>query len=120
MLQKLDVQGIHLTVDEGLRKYILKKVGRLDKYMSRHDQISAHAEVHLKNMNSKDHNKSSCEITLHLPHATLTAHETTLNMYAAVDIAETKLRHQLQKYKDLHESGKTHRQLFNRFRRHSA
>jgi len=38
-------------------------------------------------------------------------------MYAAVDIAEAKLKQQLQKYKDLHGSGRSKRQLFARFSR---
>jgi ribosome-associated translation inhibitor RaiA len=41
-------------------------------------------------------------------------------MYAAIDIVEAKLRQQLQKYKDLHTSGKNRRHLFGRFRRQTA
>ena len=38
-------------------------------------------------------------------------------MYAAVDIVEAKLKQQLQKYKDRHGNGKTHRRLFARLHR---
>jgi ribosome-associated translation inhibitor RaiA len=41
-------------------------------------------------------------------------------MYAAVDIVEAKLKHQIKKYKDKHESGKMHRHVFARLRRRSA
>jgi ribosome-associated translation inhibitor RaiA len=56
-------------------------------------------------------------VTLHLPHQSIIIKERALNMFAAVDIAEVKLKQQLQKYKDLHGSGKFHRHLFGRFNR---
>jgi ribosome-associated translation inhibitor RaiA len=46
-----------------------------------------------------------------LPQDTLTVKETKINIYAAIDIAETKLRHQLKKYKDIHTSPRLHQRL---------
>jgi ribosome-associated translation inhibitor RaiA len=46
--------------------------------------------------------------------------ESALNMYAAVDITEAKLKLQLKKYKDLYASGKTRRHLTARFLRKMA
>lgn len=120
MLQKFEIRGIHTTLDDNLRKYVTKKIGNLDKYVSKHNRQSAHAEVHLKESKASDKKQCTCEVTMHLPHDTINVKESTLNMYAAVDITEQKLKQQLRKYKDLHGSGKTHRQLFARFRRQSA
>lgn len=117
MLQKLDIRGIHLEVDEALKKYISKKIGRLDKYMSRHDRQSARADVHLKETKTKDKKCSIIEVTLQLPNDKIVVKESTINMYAAVDIAEHKLKLQLQKHKEQHENGKTRRHLFGRFSR---
>src|SRR5437868_163995 len=105
MLQKFEVRGVHVDVDDKLKAYIHKKIGGLDKYISRHGRGSAHAEVHLKEAaksKTKDHYR--CEVTLHLPHQTIVVKEASLNMYAAVDIVEAKLKQQLQKYKELHGS----------------
>jgi putative sigma-54 modulation protein len=121
MLQKFEVRGVHVDVDDKLKAYINKKIGGLDKYISRHGRTSAHAEVHLKESTksrTKDH--SRCEVTLRLPHQTIVVKESSLNMYAAVDIAEAKLKQQLQKYKELHGGGKLQRHLFGRFRRQNA
>ncbi|MDB5171006.1 MAG: hypothetical protein JWO35_700 [Candidatus Saccharibacteria bacterium] len=120
MLQKFEIQGVHTTVDDKLRAYVTKKIGGLDRYISRHGRESAHAEVHLKEGKAKNHNHRTCEVTLHLPHRVIVIKESALNMYAAVDIVEAKLKVQLQKYKDLHGNGKTHRHLFARFNRKSA
>ena len=43
-----------------------------------------------------------------------------MNMFAAVDIVEAKLKQQIKKYKDKHESGKLRRHVFARFRRQGA
>src|SRR5947209_4884737 len=102
MLQRFEVHGVHTTVDENLKKYVTKKIGRLDRYLSKHNQESAHCEVILKEAKAKDKKQCTCEVNLHLPKETINIKETTLNMYAAVDIAETKLKIQLKKYKDSH------------------
>lgn len=119
MLQKIEINGVHLTVDENLRKYINKKIGRLDKYVSSHNRESAHAQVHLKEAKADGKKQCTCEVILHLPHDNITARESTLNMYAAVDIVEAKLKQQIQKHKDLRTSGKSRRRLLARFRQHS-
>ncbi|HEX7633004.1 MAG TPA: ribosome-associated translation inhibitor RaiA [Candidatus Saccharimonadales bacterium] len=120
MLQKFEIRGVHATVNDSLRKYVTKKIGGLDKYLSKHSKQSAHAEVHLKEGKTKNNNHCTCEVTLHLPHQNIVIKESALNMYAAVDIVETKLKQQLQKYKDLHHGGKMQRHLFGRLRRQGA
>ena len=120
MFQKFEVRGVHANVDKKLRAYVTKKIGGLDRYVSRHARSSAHADVHLKEAKVKNKQHSRCEVTVHLPHDTIVIKENGLNMYAAVDIAEAKLKQQLQKYKELHGSGKLHRHLFGRFRRREA
>ena len=120
MIQKFEISGVHLAVDDDLRKYATRKIGNLDKYLARSSRASAHAEVFLKESKAKDKQHSTCEVTLHLPHETISVHETTINLYAAIDIVEAKLKHQLQKYKEQHQGGKRHRQLFARFRRREA
>jgi ribosomal subunit interface protein len=117
MLQKFEIRGVHMSLDENLSKYVTRKIGRLDKYLSRSSRASAHAEVQLKEGRSSDKNHCTCEVTLHLPHETINVKESTLNMYAAIDIVETKLKQQLRKYKDMRESGKMHRRLFAKLHR---
>lgn len=121
MIQKFEINGVHTVVDDKLRSYVNKKIGGLDKYMSKHNRESAHAEVHLKEGKiKKTNNHCTCEVTLYLPHQTIVIKENALNMYAAVDIVEAKLKQQIQKYKDLHGNGKTQRHIFARFRRQST
>lgn len=120
MLQKFEITGLHVTVDDPLRKYITRKLGHLDRYIPKRHRESAHMEIRLKEAKHSGRQECTCEVTLRLPHETITVTEATINMYAAVDIVETKLKQQIQKYKDAHANGKLRRHLFRRFRNSPA
>lgn len=102
MIAKIDTSGINLELGDDIKKYIDRKIGRLDKYMPRHARKSAHATAKLRETNNRLGNKYECEVILHVPGGPIQAKESTLNMFAAVDIVEAKLRNQLVKYKAAH------------------
>lgn len=120
MIEKLEINGIHTEVTEDLAKYVQKKIGKLDQYMSAHARESAHAEVKLKEQKLKTRVNCTCEVILHLPKETFTTKETTVNMFAAVDVVEQKLKNQLKKYKQTHGTGRLHQRVLARFKRSSA
>jgi len=120
MLQKFEMQGVHMTLDDNMRKYVTRKIGRLDKYVQRTSRAAAHTEVHLKEGKTSAQNHCTCEVTMHLPRETIVVKESTLNMYAAIDIVEAKLKQQLRKYKDLNHGGSRQRRLLARFSRQAA
>src|SRR5258708_3514847 len=121
MIQKLEISGVHTDVDEKLQRYVTKKIGKLDSYMSSHARKSAHAEALLKKKESKGDKASyACEVVVYLPKEVLRVEEATLNLYAAVDIVEEKLKHQLKKYKELHDNPKLHQRVIARFKRQTA
>ena len=111
MIENITINGVHMTVDEDLTKYVMKKIATLDKYMSKHVRESVHAEVWLKESKAKDKRKLTCEAKMTLPKDVLITSETTLNIYAAVDIVEAKLKNQILKYKDLHSPSKIRHSL---------
>ncbi len=117
MIQKLEINGVHTVLTEDLKKYITTKIGKLDRYMSKHARESIHAEVFIKESSIKAKKVYHCEVVLHLPAENIRVAEDTVNMFAAVDIVEAKLRNQLRKYKELHGSLKLHRRVIARFRR---
>lgn len=117
MIKKLEVHGVHMHIDPKLLVYTTKKIGKLDKYLSRHSRESVHAEVMLKEEKVKNKKNNTCEVVLHLPGETITTKESTINMYAAVDIVEAKLKNLLKKYKDTHGSLRIHRRILARIKR---
>ncbi len=121
MIEPIVISGVKYTPDEQTKKYVRRKIGRLDRFLPRHARKSASAEVKLKQVNRDHGNKYEAEILLHVPNKDLAAKDSTLNMYAAVDIVEHKLASQLKKYKDLQVGhvGKT-RAALSRFKRSYA
>jgi ribosomal subunit interface protein len=99
---RFTVNSVHTSIDDDLKKYVNKKIGRLDKYIPRKTRGSAHAEIYLKEFKIKTKKQCTCEVIMHLPHDEFVTKETTMNIFAAVDIVEAKLKNQLQKYKDTH------------------
>lgn len=117
MITKLEINGVHFSVDAKLKNYVTKKLGKLDKYIPRHARQSAHLEVFLKEVKIKTKTENICEAVLHLPHEKLTTKEATINMYAAVDIVEAKLKNQIKKYKQKHGSPQLRHRLIGKLRR---
>ena len=111
MIKRLTISGVHLEITDELKKYVTKKIGRLDHFIPKASKGSMHAEVRLMSTRAADKSDRTCEIVLHLPQENLTIKETTINIYAAIDIAETKLRQQLKKYKALHTSPRLHQRM---------
>lgn len=108
MIKHIDIVSLQKTfiVDSELTTYIQKKIGKLDRHMKQKDRASARADVRLQETLTKGGKKCMCEVTLHMGGTTLTATESTINIYAAVDIVENKLQNQIKKYKEKHAAGR--------------
>jgi len=120
MIKKIEIEGIHMEVGDDLKKYVTKKIGRLDKYIPRRNRDSVWADVKLTEGKHKTLDQRTCEVILHLPHEKIVVAETTVNIFAAVDIVEEKLKNQLHKYKERHDGPKLRQRLWARLRRRSS
>ena len=100
MIKNIQISGIRYELTDQTKKYVLKKVGRLDRYLPRHARKSASAEVVLRQVDKPKGNKYEAEIILNVPDKQMVAKDTTMNVLAAIDIAEAKILNQVQKYKD--------------------
>lgn len=99
MIHITDITGIKYDIDEATRKYVTRKIGRLERYLPRHARKSASAEVKLKQIDKSHGNKYEVEVILSVPDKILTAKDTSSNILATVDIVEAKLAGQLRRYK---------------------
>ncbi len=121
MIQKFEVRGVHVEIDSKLKEYVSKKIGTLDKYLPRHDRLSLHGEVYLKENQAKGNQHYECEVTLFIPHQNpVVVHGTAITMQAAVDVARDKLKKQLMQHKNTHASSRFHRHIIARFRRRQS
>ncbi len=120
MINRVTITGIKYDIDESTRRYVVKKISRLDRYLPRHARKSATAEVLLKEVNRAHGNKYEAEVLIRVPGKTLTAKDSTVNILAALDIVETKLVSQLHKYKQNATNHTGRHGLLARFKRSYA
>ncbi len=120
MINSISITGVKFDLDETTKKYVIKKIGRLDRYLPRHARKSATAEVLLKEVNRDHGNKYEAEVILHVPDKQLTAKDSTVNVLAALDIVEAKLASQLHKYREAHIPHIGRRGVLARFKRSYA
>ncbi len=97
---KLEISAVHMELEPDLKKYITKKINKLDKYVPKPARESVHASVILKESHSKNKRQFTCEIIITLPQEKIVVSESTLNIFAATDIAEATLKNRLIKYKE--------------------
>lgn len=114
MVEKMTINGVHYTVDDNLKKYITKKINRLEKYLIAEAKQSFRVEVFMEEVKTHSDKQCECEIVMHLPKEVFRVKDGTVNMYAAVDIVEEKLRQALKRYKDQHDVARKERHLLSR------
>lgn len=117
MIQTINITGVRYTPDEATKRYVRKKIGSLDKFLARHARKSTTVDIKLKEVNRAHGNKYECDVIFHLPEATIMAKDSTLNMLAAVDIVEEKLRVQLKKYSETRSDHRAKHDLLGRIKR---
>jgi putative sigma-54 modulation protein len=121
MIMHIDITGVGAyALDDSTRKYIRKKVGLLDRFVPRHARKTITADVKVAEVNREKGNKYEVEVIVDLPGKRVTAKDSTLNAFAAVDIVEAKLATQLRRYKEEHLPHVGNRKLLARFKRSFA
>lgn len=116
MIASIDIAGVQYNVNEATKRYVLRKVARLDRYLPAHARKSATADVKLKQVNRDHGNKYEAEVIITVPDKRITAKDSTVNMMAAIDIVEAKLSSQLRKYKEAAVPHVGRRRLLSRLR----
>ena len=117
MIASIDITSVKYQAGDQVQKYVMRKVAKLDKYLPRHARKSATADVKLKQVNRDHGNKYEAEIIITVPEKKLTAKDSTVNMFAAIDIVEAKLINQLRKYKEASVTHVANKRVLSRFKR---
>jgi ribosomal subunit interface protein len=104
----LQIAGRNYEAGGKIAEYVHAKIGALDRFLPRNLGEVSGTVVLEDDPSGREDNRYVCEVILKLPKARLQCKEATMNMFAAVDIAEAKIKAQILKYKDKH-SIKGHR-----------
>lgn len=120
MITAIDITGVKYDLDDTTKKYVTKKIGRLDRYLPKHARKSVSASVKIKQVNRDHGNKYEAEVIMSVPDKVLTAKDSTVNALAAIDIVEAKMVTQLRKYKQEILPHVGRRGVLSRFKRSYA
>ena len=95
MSSSIQIKGIAYKVDKAARRYAVRKINQLYRYLPRHARKSVSTEVKLAQVNHDHGNKYQVTITMHVPEKVLQAEDSTSNIFAALDIVEAKMKMQI-------------------------
>lgn len=88
---KVQVRGRNINVTDALKDYVVKRVGKLDRYIDNFGDAQVTLTV------EKDSHR--IEVTIPINGMILRGEETTGDMYASTDLVVDKLEKQIEKYK---------------------
>ncbi len=94
---KFIIHGKNIEVTDALRQYVEEKLGKSEKY-SRHI-LEMNVELCVAK-NPRIKNNQQVNVTTSVNGLVLRAEESSVNMYAAIDLVADKLERQLKKYEN--------------------
>ena len=105
---KINIRGNKIEITDSIRNYIEEKIGKLDKYFDRPEDISANVVIKENGIFQK------IEVTIPIKKAILRGEESDRDLYAAIDFVSDKLERQIRKNKTKmrHKNNKENYDLF--------
>jgi|GEM_PF-864261 len=102
MKVRYSATGYELTPE--LEKYAAVKVARLRRKLPHGVRVAADCEIAFAQTRRQGAKFNTCTLTLHFDDTSLRSSETTLHMYAALDIATVHIEQQLKNYARQHKN----------------
>ena len=90
---KVSIRGEKTKITPAMTSYATEKIGKLDKYVEKSEDITANVVVKVR-----DH-QDKVEVTIPIKAFILRAEETQEDFYAAMDVVVDKLERQIRKQK---------------------
>ncbi len=110
---QLTVSGDNYELTDNIKQYVEDKIGRLEKYLPKAARDGVQGKVTLiLDESGREDNQCICEAIIPVKGTIIQAREATLNMFAAVDIVEAKLKAQIHKYKEKNSPKQNRSQIF--------
>ncbi|OQA44322.1 MAG: putative sigma-54 modulation protein [Chloroflexi bacterium ADurb.Bin325] len=94
---QLSITGKNLEINDNLRKYVEKKIGRLDRYLP--NVIDGRVELMVDEGARAAEDRQIAQVTLRTKNAILRAEEASGDMFASVDAVFDKMQRQADRYK---------------------
>ena len=120
MIDKIEITGNSFKIEDSFKKYIEKRLGKLDRYLPRGSKKDVVAKVIVTEIGKSKAEKYEISVAMDIPGGkVIAAKDECSNLFAGVDLVEAKLAGQIRRYKletQPHRQKKSLRNLF--IRRH--
>lgn len=100
MIEKIDISGSNYKPEESFKKYTIKRIGKLDRYLPRGNKKDVIAKIVVTEVNRAHGNKYEISANLEIPGGkVISARDECSNVFAGIDILEAKLTGQIRRFK---------------------
>ena len=100
MIEKIEISGNDYKVEEPLKKYAGKRLGKLDKYLPRGSKKDVVIKMIVSSIGKARGDKYEISVAMDIPGGkVLAAKDECSNVFAGVDLVEAKLTGQIRRYK---------------------
>ena len=117
MIEKIEVTGNDYKVEESLKKYVEKRLGKLDRYLPKEAKKDVVAKVVVSEIGKSKGDKYEISVAMELTGGkVIAARDECSNVFAGVDLVEAKLTGQIRRYKlevQPHRQKRSLRDLFS-------
>ncbi len=100
MIDKIDLSGSNYKIDDNFRKYAIKRIGKLDRYLPRGNKKDVVAKIVVTEVDREHNNKYEISAAMEIPGGkVIAAKDQCSNVFAGIDLIEAKLTGQIRLYK---------------------
>ena len=100
MIEKIEISGNNYKVEDGLRKYAMKRMGKLDRYLPKGYKKDVVMNMVVAEIGKNRFDKYEISVAMEIPGGkVLAAKDECSNVFAGVDLIEAKLTSQIRRYK---------------------
>ena len=100
MIEKIEITGNDYKVEEPLKKYVDKRIGKLDKYLPKGYKKDVVCKVVVEEIGKGKGDKYELSGAMELTGGkVIAARDECTNVFAGVDLVEAKLMGQIRRYK---------------------
>lgn len=100
MIEKIEITGNGYKVEEPFRRYTEKRIGKLDRYLPRGFKKDVMAKIAVSEIGKGKNDKYEITVAMEIPGGkVIAAKDECSNVFAGVDLIETKLTSQIRRYK---------------------
>lgn len=94
---QISITGKNLEITEALRKYVEKKIGRLDRYLP-NNILEGRVELTVESTRAAKDSQVA-QVTLRTKQTVLRAEESSADMFASIDAVFEKMQRQIDRFK---------------------